>query len=201
MTQEFKPATDRQRSYLDSLARRAGYEDAAAACKFILTAAGMKWTGLDALSLQDARYVITELEHDAPASEGALPSAQDAAGIASLSACDLRAIAMGAMDRPHGLDSDARWVLERLQFAQHVLAHVPSDHPLRPPPSRGVNGDEPMLMEHLLAYFKTWDRLADAFRVTVPTAKAWGTLVPDARMYEAEVKTGGYVRVPRELRG
>jgi hypothetical protein len=63
---------------------------------------------------------------------------------------------------------------------------------------RAINGDQPIAMEHLLAYFKTWDSLAEAFRVTVPTAKAWGTHLPAGRAFEAEVRTKGYVRAPTQ---
>lgn len=128
----------------------------------------------------------------------AAPAAPKLNGIAKLlsparmaAARQLRAIHEGAEPRPANLDDDAAWLLHRLELAERLEKEKERGR------GAGVNGRGPIEMEGLLTHFGNWDRLAEAFGVTVPTAKAWGKHLPAARAYEAEVKTGGWVKAPR----
>jgi len=206
-----KPATSRQVEYLTRLAAQAGFVSPESACQDILQRTVVlpspdgqqqagQGAGFEVLSLQDARSVLTALELRVQPKKTDAPAGHDATAGMPLSAADLKAIASGALDRPEHLDEDSRWVLDRLVMAVKLLQCIPSDMLGGRAVEKGVNGNGPILMEHLLQYFGNWDRLAEAFGVTVPTAKAWGSRVPESRCFEAEVKTRGHVRVPRELR-
>lgn len=109
-----------------------------------------------------------------------------------LTAMSLRRIAEGATEAPADLDEHARWVLDHLRLAIEIKRLAGGA--LRP---EGTNRGGDIKMADLLKHFKTWDELAKAFDVTVPTAKAWGEILPASRAYEAEVKTAGFVTAPR----
>jgi len=205
----FQAGSPRQHEFIADLATRHGHESALGACEKVL--------GRDRASLlktppttTEARKVIDTLSvkdtDPKPSSNSSTPApgrASTKAGFGHYTtAKQLREFATGAKSVPSELDEHARWVLERLQQHERARALLAGEElPAATAVPRGVNGNQPITLEHLLEYYKNWDRLADAFRVTVPTAKAWGALLPESRTYEAEVKTMGYVRVPRNAQG
>lgn len=104
----------------------------------------------------------------------------------------LRRLVESGAEIPKDFDDHARWVVDHLKLALEMKRLVG-----RRTVSEGVNRGGDIKMSELLKHFKTWDALAKAFDVTVPTAKAWGEILPASRAYEAEVKTGGFVTAPR----
>lgn len=197
---DFSAGTERQGKYIIVLAKRTGYTSA-----FEATAAALGRSQDDIRAkppeTQDARKVIEFLERkDAGATS--TQSSQDTSHRPHVTAKQLRQFATSG-DVPEDLDEDSIWVVERL--LQHERARVvlagedPASGHARY--RRGVNRNNRIELEHLLTYFKSWDNLADAFGVTVPTAKAWGQFLPENRIFEAEVRTNGYVTVPRDRRG
>lgn len=180
----------KQQAYAQRLAREAGYDTLVDACADAL--------GIDPdqvikqpVSVADASRVIAHLQVKA---ESATPPTKDPARRrqAFLTPRSLRRIATGQQRAPADIDEDAAWVLEWLGKALAVSSLF-SDEPT----TKAINGDQPIAMEHLLAFYKSWDDLAKAFSVTVSTAKGWGVLLPASRAFEAEVRTRGYVRAPR----
>ncbi len=150
--------------------------------------------------MPQASLLISALEAKIKPAPGEAPAAAPRSGARYLTARHLRQIDSGTAEAPTELDDDARWVLSRLARWRAVesIADSRSVHAPAPP---AVNGEQPIQMDQLLAYFKSWDALAEAFGVSVPTAKAWGTNLPLPRGFEAEIKTRGYVRVPSAQRG
>lgn len=179
----------KQQAYAQALAREAGYSSLVDACADAL---GRDPDQLvkEPISVPDASRVIAHLQLKAEAATGKPSDARRQQGF--LTARNLRRIATGEQRAPADLDEDAAWVLEWLGKSLAVAALF-SDEPT----GKAVNADQPIAMEHLLAYFKSWDEIAKAFGVTVSTAKGWGLLLPAARAFEAEVRTRGYVRAPR----
>lgn len=175
--------TERQTEYLQRLANELGYQEIAPALAD-LTRFGAR----DTLNVEEASQAIEELK--ALSADGG--AERRGKGRRFLTARNLRQIATGERQPPHDLDEDAQWVLERLRMVVAIQA-------LGTPASAApLNGDGPILMEHVLSCFDgSWDALAKAFRVAVPSARAWGANLPPARAYEAEVLTGGRVRAPR----
>ncbi|MBT9136918.1 MAG: hypothetical protein DDT34_02004 [Firmicutes bacterium] len=92
---------------------------------------------------------------------------------------------------PKDYDEHARWVVTHTRLAVELKRLAG-----RRSRSEGVNRGGDIKISDLLKHFRTWDELAKAFDVTVPTAKAWGEILPAARAYEAEVKTDGFVTAP-----
>lgn len=197
---DFVAGTERQGKYIMVLAKKTGYASA-----FEATAAALGRSQEDIRanppSTQDARKAIEYLER------------KDAAGSITQSPCDtdhrphvtakqLRQFATSG-DVPADLDEDSIWIVERLLQHERARLVLVGEDPATGHARyrRGVNRNNRIELEHLLAYFKSWDNLADAFGVTVPTAKAWGQFLPENRIFEAEVRTNGYVNVPRDRKG
>lgn len=180
----------KQHAFALRLSQQAGYASLLDACADAL--------GLDPdavlkerVSVPDASRVIAHLQVKMEAAGTTTPNTARKASF--LTARQLRRIATGQQRTPDQLDEDAAWVLDLLGKALAVGA-LYSDEPI----GKSVNGNDPIAMEHVLAFYKTWDELAKAFGVTVSTAKSWGRLLPASRAYEAEARTSGYVRAPRE---
>lgn len=199
---EFIAGSPKQHKYIASLAARTGFASALAACAVIL---GKPEEDLrhEGVATTDARKVIEALqvqEADAAGKSDGQPRSHRSP---YTTAKQLRAYATGEQTPPQDLDEHALWVLDRLHQHERARALLAGEAP--PPvaqvPRAGTNGNAPIQMDHLLGFFKSWDRLAEAFRVTVPTAKAWGVLLPESRACEAEVRTNGYVRAPRDAQG
>lgn len=93
---------------------------------------------------------------------------------------------------PAEYDEHARWIVDHVRLSVDLIRLAG-----RRARSEGINRGGDIKMADLLKHFKTWDELAKAFDVTVPTAKAWGEILPASRAYEAEVKTAGFVTAPR----
>lgn len=201
-TPDFVAGTPNQHGYIERLALERGFSTAIAACIEILgrDVCDLLASPPDTLA---ARKVIEALEGmpKKAAPDGKVRRIGPAGQYTT--AKQLRDYATGKKAPPLEIDEHARWCLDRLLMQEQIRAIVAGEQPkaraVTPP--LGVNGQGPISIQHLLDHFKSWDRLADAFKVTVPTAKAWGTLVPENRVYEAEVKTNGYVRVPRNRVG
>jgi hypothetical protein len=200
-TADFVAGTPNQHGYIERLASERGFSTPIAACMQVLgrDVCALLATPPDTL---EARKVIEALE--AMPKKAAGEKLRRVPGASPYTtAKQLRDYATGKKAPPLELDEHARWCLDRLLMHEQIRAILTGEQPRARPatPPQGVNGQGPITMQHLLDHFKTWDRVADAFKVTVPTAKAWGALVPENRVYEAEVKTNGYVRVPRNRVG
>lgn len=194
----FLAGTERQGNYIMALAKKAGYPSAFEACATILGRSEADIRGAH-LDTKDARRVIEFLEpKDGATNTPANDSPHRTHGTAKL----LRQYATTG-DVPQDLDEDSVWVVERLLQHERARAVLAGEDPATGHARyrRGVNHNNRIELEHLLTYFKSWDNLADAFGVTVPTAKAWGQFLPENRIFEAEVRTNGYVRVPRDRKG
>jgi hypothetical protein len=150
--------------------------------------------------MPQASMLISALEAKVKPPAGDASAAAPRSGARYLTARHLRQIDTGTAEPPAELDDDARWVLSRLARWRAVESIADSRSAHAPAPA-AVNGEQPIQMDQLLAYFKSWDALAEAFGVSVPTAKAWGTYLPVPRGFEAEIKTRGHVRVPSAQRG
>lgn len=193
----FRVGTEAQHDYIAKLAKTAGYASIHEACAAVL-GVDVASIGDKALTSGEAHRVIEALKQPRDDKPVAASDA-DTAKRRFLTARHLRLITTGEMAAPATLDDDAKWVLDRLARDRRVAKAFGDTDTCRTT-TAGVNGSGPILLEHLLGYFKTWDALAEAFGVTVPSAKAWGTQLPASRIYEAEVKTNGYVRVPASAR-
>lgn len=192
---DFTAGTDRQRNYIIVLAKRRGFASPLAACAAALgrSPEDIKANPPDTST---ARKVIEYLEQ----SEASEERGAGSTGQGGVTAQQLRRIAdSGSI--PADLDEDSRRVVEALIQNARIKVILAVEEPVAVRHKAGVNANARIELEHLLKYFKTWDNLADAFKVTVPTAKAWGQYVPENRVFEAEVRTNGYVRVPRDGRG
>lgn len=103
------------------------------------------------------------------------------------------------------LDPDTRWVLERLARYDAVLHATKVADVLKPSEAgsmvKGINGSDPILVEHLGSFFGSEEEAAKAMGVSASTFRAWGTYVPPQRAWQAEVLTDGYVRAPRRTKG
>lgn len=191
-------ANPQQLDYAKALATRAGLTIERAAHE-----AFGRDVPLERMSTRQASMLIAKLKGvlGEPARTGdadPAPAPADTSAISRLlnprriaSARQLRAIHAGTAPRPDALDADAAWVLERLALADRLEQEQQRAR------GEGINGRGPIEMDSLVRHFGDWDRLAETFGVTVPTAKAWGKHLPAARAYEAEVKTGGWVKAPR----
>ena len=196
----FLAGTERQGKYIMALAKKTGYASAFEACAAVLgrPEAGIREVPLDT---KDARKVIEFLERKDGASTPPTPT-RDTGHSTHGTAKLLRQYATTG-DVPQDLDEDSVWVVERLLQHERARAVLAGEDPATGHARyrRGVNRNNRIELEHLLTYFKSWDNLADAFGVTVPTAKAWGQFLPENRIFEAEVRTNGYVCVPRDRKG
>lgn len=166
--------TPKQAKYLAQLCRRAGHASIEAG----LIALGRPEAAEAGLDVTEASAVIGALE------DALKPSLAPPAGLAE--ACRyLRAQGESKAPLAAELDDDVRWVMERLRGSAGR----------RP---QNSNRGKPIAMEALVQHFGGWEGVALAFGVTVSTAKAWGTHLPQARSYEAQVKSDGYFHAPRE---
>lgn len=201
-TADFIAGTANQHGYIERLASERGFSTPIAACIEILgrDVCDLLANPPDTLA---ARKVIEALEAMPKKSAADSKVRRLPGGGTYTTAKHLRDYATGRKAPPLELDEHARWCLDRLLMHEQIRALIAGEQPRSKPaaPPHGVNGQGPITMQQLLDHFKNWDRLAEAFKVTVPTAKAWGTFVPENRVYEAEVKTNGYVRVPRNRVG
>lgn len=206
---QFSAGSRRQSDYIKALALKAGFATPLDACGSVL---GMEATTLlqsppdttQARKVIDALKGMVDSKKSAPDTKPEQAAHQPPSNEASrdTTPSKLRAHA-AAREIPSGLDSDSTFIIKAL-IQHEVVRAVMSGEQLtlpRPRSNGGANGNKRIEMDHLLKFFRNWDELADAFGVTVPTAKAWGTYVPDSRVFEAEVRTNGYVRVPRDRDG
>lgn len=184
--------TDAQKQHIERLLAKTGFNDLLAAWRDLLPNSPVPAT--DELARGQASTLIAALE----ARQKSSAPGEGNRSSRYLTARQLRSIDTGSAPVPVELDDDARWVLTRLSKFRAIESLI--DRRLVPD-AAPVNGDQPILVEHVLAYFKDWDHLAEAFGVTVPTAKAWGSTLPLSRAFEAEIKTRGHVRVPSSQRG
>lgn len=190
-TQKFQAGTERQHRYLAVLARRCGYPSPLAVCAEVLGQSPEELLE-NPPDTTTARRVIEYLEkaggflkHGRSSEQHPTPG-------------QLRQWAE-AGELPSGLDEDSKVIVESLQQLSRIKGILSVGETQRV--SKGVNGNSPIEVAHLLQFYGSWDTLADAFGITVATVKSWGRFVPENRVYEAEVRTNGYVRVPRDERG
>ncbi|MCD9046742.1 Cro/CI family transcriptional regulator [Luteimonas sp. MHLX1A] len=109
-----------------------------------------------------------------------------------LGATELRAIAEGRRPAPTDLAVDESWILFRL--AKLIDLELAIGEPAR---WAGANQGEQIRVEHLEAYFGSVEAVATAFGVSVGTVRSgWGGVLPPNRVFEAVVKTRGYVQAP-----
>lgn len=170
-------ATAGQHGYIEDLVKRAGLESTADAIALVFPETPA------VLGRTEASRLIAALEKrvGSPTRDTSSPSTHT-------SAKQIRKLAMGTTPLDKIQSPDARWIVDRLRkFAaiENVLAA-----------GKNQNVGGPIAMDLLVSYFQGWDRLAEAFDVTVPTAKAWGSHLPASRAYEAQIKTGGFVHAP-----
>lgn len=167
--------TPKQNAYIRGLAEEAGFERLADAIAPIL---GVAVDGLTdrQFTATEASQVITELQKRVGTPKPKV-----------LTARHLRRISLNEDPRPESLDDDAIWVLSRLERLQSIE---------RLALGAGINGDGPILVEHLLQYFQSLEAIALAFKLSVQTIRGWGANVPQAHAHRAEVLTRGFVRAP-----
>lgn len=177
---------EKQHGYASRLARDAGYDSLEAACSEML---GVSEETLltDGVDVTGASRVISGLQQQLGIERDEKPSKPKTR---HLDARAMRWIAEGKTSAPQNLSDDEEWVLDALGRYQAIATLFSHE-------AQGVNGDGPITTEQLLRYFGNWEKLAEAFEVTVSTAKSWGTHLPPVRKYEAQILTGGYVKAPR----
>lgn len=174
------PPSDKQLGYLRRLARDLGFASPAAA----LASMGAEMP----VTVDQASAAIDLLKAK---SEPAAEEPQPAKRSRFITARTLRRIDQGAAELPDTIDEDAAWVLKRLAKLRELETVMGA-----PPRWGGVNAGGPILIEHLVAYFSSIERVASEFGVSVATAKGWGSQLPANRAYEAQVRTHGHVTVP-----
>lgn len=179
-------ATPKQEQYLQRLVGDLGFDSVAAACRAI---------ELDnPTTLEQTSRVISVLEARLAKHKGDLeppaPNATEPRKSRFLTARALRRIDAGEASAPETLDDDAAWVLQRLARVRQAEAIFQTAEPTA---GRNINQNGPILIETLVAHFGSIEAVASVFEVSVPTAKAWGTELPSARRWEAQVKTGNKV--------
>lgn len=203
MKPEIVLGTRRQDAYIRSLVREraGGEEDAVAVCSTFLKRSIQDLVDQPPSSKEAgsiiARLTMAAEKTDEPrraVSKSAAKPGSTAEPCPYTTAKQLRQYATGQHPVDVELDEHATWVLTRLKEHAKVLEALFDSEAVQPPPAVGINGNGPIRVQDLLTHFGSWDGLAEAFKVTVPTAKAWGTNLPESRNYEAEVKTRGYVR-------
>jgi len=178
------PATPEQIGYLKRLSVQTGRTD-------LQLCAVVAKTAFEELTKSEASTVIGTLKSS---TEKERKAENDRPRFAT--ALVLRKAAESGEPAPAYFDEHARWVLENLKLA--IAVRSLTSHTAAAGGQRGgVNQGGDIRMSDLLAHFKTWDVLARAFDVTVPTAKAWGEILPSSRSFEAQVKTEGFVTAPR----
>jgi len=192
MNTELRVGNDKQHGYAARLAKQAGYASLSEACVKALERPADLLVA-DGISVAEASKVIARLQSDADARPRPFKATY-------LTPRQLRRIASGECAPPAELDEDATWILDRLAKA-HAIAGLFGAADAIQRRQAPVNGDGPIEMQQLLTHYGSWDAIAEAFAVTVSTAKAWGAHLPAARAYEAEIKTDGYVRAPRPSHG
>lgn len=169
--------TQGQHSYIESLVKRSGLGS-------IDEAIGIAFADRPTtLGKAEASTLIAALERRVGTAHG-----EPRPTVASGSAAQLRKLASSSTPLAKIASLDARWVVDRLRKFDAI------EQVLNAGKNQNANG--PISMDLLVAYFNGWDKLAEAFDVTVPTAKAWGTHLPASRAFEAQIKTGGLVYAP-----
>lgn len=147
------------------------------------------------LDIERASAMIDSLKARTAQPEQTAPKspATRAAGSTTLTATDLRAIAEGSAAAPEAMTADEQWVLYRLARLAAVERSLEA-----PVAWNGANGEGPILVEHLVAYFGSVEAVATAFKVSVGTVRnGWSGFVPANRAHEAAWLTRGYVQPPR----
>jgi hypothetical protein len=166
----------KQHGYVHALARRVSMPDLRQVCAQVLGAIPEDGQ----ITVPEASRVIAFLE--------AMPGQEAKPGnrpqVRTLSAKLIRAITTGAEAKPADADPDSLWVLEMVERALLITQVVRNE-----PGKGGCNNHGPIRMSALIEHFGDIERLARAFGVTVSTVKSWGDTLPQAREYEAEVKT------------
>lgn len=169
--------TQGQHGYIESLVKRSGL------CS-IDEAIGIAFAERPAkLGKAEASTIIAALERRVGPAKG-----EPRPPVASGSATQLRRLASSSTPLTKIESPDARWIVDRLRKFDAI------EQVLNAGKNQNANG--PISMDLLVAYFNGWDKLAEAFDVAVPTAKAWGTHLPASRAFEAQIKTGGFVHAP-----
>lgn len=186
--------SDKQSKYIHDMAARAKVPSVMAVCVEVL--------GRSAQNLLQNPPTTTEARQVIQHLQAKLDSAQQATATSLAGSSSLLRRYAEQGEAPADLDEDSLWIVTQLQRADRARAALAGEQiAIAKHQPQGFNSGKRIEVEHLLKYFKSWDNLADAFKVTVPTAKAWGQYVPENRIYEAEVRTNGFVRVPRNHRG
>lgn len=173
-------ATSEQIAYLKRLCLQSGKTD-------LQACAMVGKTSFEDLTKGEASNIIGSIKLAMSGENHAAPEARSK----FLTPKAIRRIAESGIETHEEFDEHAQWVLDHVRLAIDLKRLAGSRSR-----TDGVNRGGDIKMSDLLKHFRTWDELAKAFDVTVPTAKAWGEILPAARAYEAEVKTGGFVTAP-----
>lgn len=166
----------KQHGYVHALAKRVSMPDLRQLCVQVLGAIPENGQ----LTVSEASRVIDAVE--AMTWQKTKPG--NSPRVRVMSAQLIRAIATGAEAKPADADPDSLWVLEMVERALLITQVVRNE-----PGQGGCNNHGPIRMSALIEHFGDIERLATAFGVTVSTVKSWGDTLPQAREYEAEVKT------------
>lgn len=179
--------TTGQANYIHGLAKQLGYPSPVEAVRDV--------GGVLPLTAQSASKVIESLKLKvAERSDGSARSGKEgeAPRRRYLTARNLLQIDAGSVSVPDDLDEDAAEVLQRLAKLREVERVIGA-----PAPWGGVNAGGPILVEHLVRYFGSIEAVALQFGVGADTVRNWGTNIPQARAFEAQVRTNGHVCAPR----
>lgn len=179
--------TTGQANYIHVLAKQLGYTSPAEAARDV--------GGVLPLTAQSASKVIEALKLKVAArGDGSARSGKEgeAPRRRYLTARNLLQIDAGSVTVPDDLDEDAAEVLQRLAKLREVERVIGA-----PAQWGGVNAGGPILVEHLVRYFGSIEAVAVQFGVGADTVRNWGTNIPQARAFEAQVRTNGHVCAPR----
>lgn len=181
--------TTGQANYIQGLAKQLGYASPAEAVRDV--------GGVMPLTAQSASKVIESLKVKVKVEERGDGSARsgkerEVPRRRYLTARNLLQIDVGSASVPDDLDEDAAEVLQRLAKLREIERVIGA-----PAPWGGVNAGGPILVEHLVRYFGSIEAVALQFGVGADTVRNWGTNIPQARAFEAQVRTNGHVCAPR----
>lgn len=179
--------TTSQANYINGLAKQLGYPSPEEAVRAV--------GGVVPLTAQSASKVIASLKLKvAERGDGNARSGKEgeAPRRRYLTARNLLQIDAGSVSVPDDLDEDAAEVLQRLAKLREVERVIGA-----PAQWGGVNAGGPILVEHLVRYFGSIEAVALQFGVGADTVRNWGTNIPQARAFEAQVRTNGHVCAPR----
>lgn len=171
-----KPSTPKQMGKLRGLAHELGFDS----LDLALSSVGMS----QPLSIKDASAAIDQLLAKLPGG--------DTSEHGRMGAEELLAIDAGALPLPDGLDASEIEILRRLAKFREIerVMGTPAEWP-------GANRGGPILIEQLVTFFGSIELVAGAFGVGADTVRGWGSMLPEKRAYEAQVKTRGYVCAPK----